>query len=239
MGQTFTKVGFVATLCGFVFCGSAVAAPLIVDTFETPAAPTIVTTGAPNFGSFGPTSGPGILGDRIVGYDKAGAGLLDLGDVVAVGGGTLFLASGPNVDGITVTTDYSNFGVLDLNGFNSLDLIFVPLFDNGVGVFDVVVTLTTGSGLLSSTTVVPNSFAPGGGTLQIPLAGLTGPGSLSTVTGIFIALNNSGTPSAAADFQLTQIQLTPVPEPASIAVWTILGAVGFGWCRGRGRRRSS
>ncbi len=206
------------------FASSASAAPIIVDTFDTPTTASVVGFGNPKTGSFAPLSGSGILGTRALSYN-GGAGNFLLFEGVAVGAGSLIL--GTQSSAVQVNLAYSGFGTLNLTGFTSLDLIFVPIFDAGVGTFDIVVTLATSTGNLTMTFIPPGAIAPGGGVFAIPLAGLTGPGNLANVTGITLNLNDGGSPSAAADFTLSQIQFSPpVPEPATIATLGLMGLFG-------------
>lgn len=211
---------------------NAGAAPLVVDTFETPGTASTVINGSPANGSFPATSGTGILGTRVVSYNMVPAGNFGFGEGISVGGGSLILATQSSA--VEVGLSYSSFGSIDVSSYTSLDLIFIPVFDLGVGSFDIEVTLTTGSGTLSTTLVPPSGIAPGGGVLSIPLASLLGTGDLSDVTGIDILLNDGGTPSPAADFTITQIEFAnPIPEPTTLALWGAIGAAGLWY----GRRR--
>jgi PEP-CTERM motif len=198
------------------------AAPIVVDTFITPGSPAIVGTGMPATGSFASTSGPGILGTRTLSYN-GGLGNFGLFEGIAVGGGSLML--GTQSRGEEVVLNYGGFGSLNLSGSTFLQLTFVPIFDLGVGTFDIVLKLTTSTGLLSGTFTPPVGISPGGGILLLPLGALTGPGNLGIVTGIELRLNDGGTPSPAADFTLTGLAFT-VPEPATLATFGFVGLLG-------------
>jgi len=197
------------------------AAPILVDNFTTPGAPVGVGTGMPATGSFPSVSGAGILGTRTLSY--IGSGTFGPFEGVQVGGGSLIL--GTQSKGEEVVLNYGGFGTLSLSSSDSLQLTFIPIFDLGVGTFDIVLKLTTGSGLLSGTFTPPGGIAPGGGTLLLPLSALTGPGNLGSVTGIELRLNDGGSPSPAADFTLTGLAII-TPEPATLATFGFMGLLG-------------
>ena len=222
---------FMVVVSALAFSAQASAAPIVVDTFDTPVAASTVTSGSLT-GAFPSESGLGILGTRDLSYTGTNAttgNTFDSFEGISVGAG--FLKVGTFTSALEIQLDYSGFGTKDVSGANSLDLTFVPVFDLGVGGgFDVNVELTTTTGLLNATMVPPVGFAPSGGTLSIPLASFTGPGSFSGVQGIQINLNNGGSPNTSSDFSLTQIQFSEIPEPATVTLFALccIGAAIYG-----------
>ncbi len=214
-----------------VLAQAAGASPLIIDTFNAPAGGYLVNSG-PLTGSFGPDSGIGALSaTRKVSYAGTNPGS---GHNWVTGFEALALntSSFPGqlvlstvTSAVQVTLDYT-FAATDLSGFGALEMVFNGPFDPGVlpGDFSIVVTFTTGSGALT-TTIFPVPISAGGGVLTIPFSGLTGPGSLSSVTGLNIVLNDGGTPATAADFLLDEVRLVVIPEPGTMALFG-LGLLG-------------
>ena len=220
--------------------GAADAAPILIDNFGTGSQ--TVNGGSSLNGSFTNVSGAGLLGTRSLTYQGTNAGT---GNTFRTMPAETLALNNPGLPGrlalstfdsaVQVNLSYGGFGVLNASGMGFLSLVFDTIFDPGIGGgFVVDLTLTTSTGNLTTAVIAPGGFLPSGGTLLIPLSSLTGPGSLSSVTGISVSLNDGGTPNAASDFALDQLAFVETPEPASMAVFGVL-ALGGGLAVARRR----
>jgi hypothetical protein len=209
--------------------------PVILDDFSLPPSPGHFVNSGSLTGSFPSVPGVGTFGaTRNLSYTGTNPGTGNTWvtnfEALGVNSGSFpgQLAFATQTSAVEVTLNYSSFGILDLTGFGSIDFVFNPVFDPGVGPpFIIEVVLTTTSGTLT-TSGLPVPLPPAGGIFSIPFSGFSGPGSLSAVTGITIALNNGGSPSTAADFVLDEIRFSIIPEPGTMALFGLglLGVVG-------------
>lgn len=198
---------------------SVSAAPVTIDTFDTPAsAQTFIgPTGAINTSH----SGTGILGTRTL----TTSGALALGDVFSIGAGAFSAFTGTSA--IETSLAYSSFGTQNFSGDLGINFHF-SFLDAGVSATstEVDVVLTTSTGTLTGSITLADSATAFSATLLF--SSFTGPGSLSSVTGITVIFNNGGTPNQGTDFVLDGLSVTSnVPEPMSVALFglTALSAV--------------
>ncbi|MGF1582515.1 MAG: hypothetical protein ACFCD0_24590 [Gemmataceae bacterium] len=198
------------------------------------------------------------MGTRTLGIS---ANIAVLGDGLHIGGpdetppfsptspeGTLRVAT---ATGTTLTTTLTyDFPSEDFAAAgDSLDLAFngvvwgvVPgAVSNSMAPFTVQLLLTDGNSQTGSHTLVVPSFAATAAPVisVTPLTEFTSDNPLLDLTDIEqvqVHLNDASNPGEGADFTLSGIAVTSVPEPTSLLVWGLLGGAGVG-CFGFARRK--
>ena len=221
----------IASTC-FVAMGSA--APLVIDTFDTPGAPAVFDP-PPSFGPgtlIANDAGSGILGQRDLAVGAPGL-TFAVGDGIAIGGGLLDVASNGSATFATML-NYDSFGTLDLNGYSGVELVIMA-YNNGSVTTQNVIELQTATGTLTSAPQTFPNIPPGPITFFIPFSAFSGPGSLGQVTAIQVFLNSNN--SAGFDITLDSLQLRELPEPSSILVWGSMVGLGL-LVRRRFRKRA-
>lgn len=215
----FTFKLLAVVVAAAVSMSAANAAPIIIDNFNNPAAPS--SAGLPGGLTAGGPSGD-LSGTRSVTFSPSLPNVS--GNSASIGGGVLRVdtgsVNGSNAVQSTLLYSFSG-GPLDFSGLSSLSLGF-DFTDAGSGftTLPFSVAFLTGSGDVTATGTITD------GTLNINLlpGNFSGPGSLSTVNGLRIIFNSTLQPGA--DFALTSIradgeggvfdQGDPTPEPASM-----------------------
>jgi hypothetical protein len=214
---------------------SAGAAPIVIDNFATPD-PFVTQTGG---GLFNPShSGTGIFGSATRDVSVT----LPFGDTAAIGAAIPFGGSVGTLDAFSVfsgvsaltsSLTYTFPAPTDLSGAG---ISFVMAFvDEGqpAGPPGIVtdITINTATGTLTGVVPLLSSATPV--TYTALYNTFSGSGDLTQVNSIVFTFNNGGTPQQGTDFIVTQIQVDPIPEPATLALWGVVGAAGAWY----GRRR--
>ncbi|MEX0716791.1 MAG: hypothetical protein WD066_09395 [Planctomycetaceae bacterium] len=208
---------------------AAPASAVVIDDFSDPAVTTVQNTysvaddGPAPFTSSTLNTGTATAGgDRFMTmqvFNSTGAPAIPGSDNANnfVGGGTLGMSVGSNIDAATIV-EYD--GITSL--FQQVDVEFTFL-DN-----DMEVTLFlddgTTSGSLTQTMLAANS--PGTLTFLLNDPAFTGI-DLNSLVNVQLTFGSEGSP--AQDFQISQIS-TPdqeIPEPASLLVWGAMGLTGM------------
>jgi hypothetical protein len=216
-------VAALALIAAACWSPNANAAPILLDDFSTAGF-------TANPVASGTLQTQGVLGSPrtvIVGAP----GLQNGGDFIGVLTGPKQFSSQSAANSAFTTTLSYTFAPLTLSTASNLGLGFVSIDGGSTDPthLSALLQVNTTSGTLSETL----SF-PSGNSLQnflIPFAALTGSGDLSHTTGITLTFNTAvGGPSPGADFILsgdTGIHIfdNPVPEPASLATFGLIGLV--------------
>ena len=227
MYRSIFRVAAITCLIALGLSRSASAAPITIDSFETPASPLLFI--GPSGPPAGADSGAGVLGTRTLSSSTT----LGLGDVVAIGNGTFQVFTGTTSMESVLTYNGAGFP-LDFSA--DLGIVFDFLFlDGGISntTTDFEVTLNTSTGPLTGSVTVSDTAVPFSALLLF--ASFSGPGNLATVNSIVFGFNNGGSPQQGADFVLDELSVAAalVPEPASLALCGVAGMAAL-WS---GRRR--
>jgi hypothetical protein len=232
----------IAILCVGLFLPAPAAAQdvILIDSFDIPDPGVTNVTIASPAGGIARTNDMGgtILGSRDLSFSGVVNNTLSnntyaIGNVPALPG-TIFDMATNAQSSVTATLHYDTFGTLNLAGLVAFEFDF-DIIDPGVPpgtTLEVEMTLSTGSGDLTAVAHFESSAAPG--TFSIPAGAFSGPGSLSTVDGITVDLNNTGAPSFGVDFTLDEIRAI-TPEPGSIILWSVGALCVGGWYQRRRR----
>jgi hypothetical protein len=218
-------------------------ADLVIDTFSLP---------NPSAQYFGPVSAnpfsnavvsPTVLGgSRSYTATQVMGATFALGNAGAIGtdaallsadkGALQFFSGTIPVEGVLKYPAMGSFAPTDLTGFGDSFQFDFQFTDGGIGpgageLLETKIEVFTTGGTLTTLANFADSVGPV--SFVVPFASFSGTGSFTSVTGLQITLND---PDPQTDFQLDQISV-PIPEPASLVVWGLLGA-GAVWY---GRRR--
>jgi len=232
MRRTFSQVGAFAVFlaASLVCCSWAWSAPVVVDTFSTVNPWNVYQTFTAPGTVQSNVSGAGILGQRDVtigapglvnGGDFLGIGTADFGSLT--GQGVLDLNLNANTNS-AITLNYDNFGVMNFSGDLGIGLDILA-YNNGSVQTQNQIILTTTTGLLTASAITFPNVPPGSMIFLIPFASFTGPGSLSSVTGIQFIFNSNN--SSGFDITLDGIQVLATPEPSSLLAWVSVLAAGW------------
>jgi hypothetical protein len=179
--------------------------------------PATNTTGGVRTATLGPYSGPANLTDSV--SITIDSGVLNFNSTTGASA-TLVLLYDANSAGLNE----------DFTGYQSLTLSVLN-FDFAFGnPLPITLTLTdTGSNSFSSTI---NVNSGGAQPIDFPLAAFQSGGvNLSSIQSVELTF----TGNTAHNFTIDAIQLTAIPEPATLALWGVVGAAGAWY----GRRRLS
>lgn len=215
------------------------AAPIVIDTFDSPNPGAVLPPPTGPGALRTNDAGSGILGQRD--FSAGGSGLVNFGDGARIGTATGSPFSGQGIldlawgsaSTFSITLNYDNFGTLALSPADQLQLQ-VLAYNNGSVTTQNTFTITTVGGTLTSGPVTFPNVNPGPQTFSFPLSSFTpasGSPNLSQVTGISLTFNTNG--SAGPDITLDGIQVAPVPEPTTIALWSVIGLAGAWYARRR------
>ncbi len=245
------RLGWIPLLVvfGLLLSPRIVLADLLIDSFSspspavrfdddpvTPANPALLTS-----------THSSILGTRVLGTN------VDLGtpgDVIRIGypdtsspfsagapQGTLRVSSGST--SLTTTLTYT-FSAQDFAAAgDSLDFAFNFVDD---GPFHNEVSLKDSDGDVATVEFTLTAFSSSSTpkVVVLPLTNFTatnGNVDLNSITEVQVKLNNS-TPQEGADFILSNIGITAVPEPATFLLWGLFGGAGIGLGFVRRKRRA-
>lgn len=215
-----------ALLVGLSLAAEVARADAVIDNFTTGQS---ISSGA-GVGVFGPISstvgGGGILGgSRSISL----SGNASVGETVsaAVGGGFAGYQSGPNSTGIAAFTYNGGGGglgnLLAMTAFIDVSVIAFNAGSNSVAsTMSVTVddgsTTATRSVSLGGSTLIPQVFS-----FDFTAAGL----DFNNVNSVTLTLDSTG--AIGADMALNGFiaRMTAIPEPAAVAVWSVLGVVGL------------
>jgi len=236
----------------------AVAAPIVIDTFESPATGKFYSTGASSPQVFTDTAPPGtILGtERTATFTRTSGTKFGLGDGGLVGVDDGSLTSFPGASILQFNTGTAGNVNLLYDGVGSGGLGGLDLYTGNLGFQfdfltvnsgkmsnDVAVTITVGTtgGSLSFSGAIPESVNPS--SFVVPFTAFTGgpATNFTSVTSISITLNSDNANNTDLTLDTISIQATPptppIPEPASLATWGLLGLAGAWYGRRRLRRQ--
>jgi hypothetical protein len=229
--------GFILVVCFFLGVSPVVnAADITVDDFSATTLPPGAGIGSLNQSGVG-TTGPfpdgpnaGVLGGyrTITNQVTATGGGINANMTIQTGPQTLSYNTDSGVAGIlTLLYDANGVGLFaDFSGGTSLDLPFSAIDLPGLV---VMATLSDGT---NSFTQSSGALAAGAQTVSFPLSGFTGVdlSNVQSVKLVFDAANSQ-------DFTLSGpggiIIVQEIPEPASLALWGVIGIAGAWYTRRR------
>jgi hypothetical protein len=227
-----------AFLCAALTATAAMLAPpsahadVIIDTFDHPSPQVLFA--APGFAGLPVVHSHGtILGNRTLSVNSViSAGAFPGG--VAIGGGT-FEVSSNSLTSFHTFLLYTggSFGVQDWAGLSGFGLTMLA-YNNGSVTTDLTITIFTTTGNLVGTTDFPN-VPPGPMQFVVPFAIFAGPGNLGAVTGVQFEFNSGVVHGDSFGFDMALDEIRVIPEPASIAVWSLVGIGGLALARLRKR----
>jgi hypothetical protein len=227
----------VVALCAFALVltpGVASAAPILIDSFFTPN-PGAIHTNNPVSLPLRVDSGFEILGTRTTSVTAVANGLDNDVQIGGGPGGFYDVSSGVS-DSITTQLAY-NFGG-SLSGATQIDIEFDGV-QGGLGsgnALSITAVLETVNGDRVFSTTVPDSGALNN-VLSLGFGSFSNAGFGDTITGFRLSTNVGG--FNASDFRIDNIstpdgtfdQGDPVPEPASLALFGLLGLGGVAAAR--------
>ena len=201
------------------FTQNASAAPIVLDAF----------TAAP--GSWSTGTAPGVLQSQgVAGSPRTltlnPPGLANGGDFLGVGGGQFSFQSNSSST-YSAALSYDLGASLPFQTTDFLKFQFLSL-DGGSGLTDKISTelkVFTDTGTLTKNIL----FTEGTFNYNIDFNGLSGAGNLSGTTGIQLTFNNindQGVDFVLGGNGLIIIRENPVPEPATLATFGLMGLVG-------------
>jgi hypothetical protein len=241
---------FILLLSVAAVCPAASAAPITIDAFTTGQSGTAFVG---NSFTFGPSSasGAGIVGGtRTLTITDAGPGATGSANTTGViGGGSATFTTSVSPAGAhtgTSTMAYNAGGAglgLNLSSFSDIQIPVIAISLSGGGPIPLIVTLSnnaSGAGGVSE-----NLGQTTTGTADFALSFFSAGGiNLSNVQFISIQTQTGGNVNESQSLTLGNggavvTNLTPAPEPASLALWGAVGVGGLWYARRRQRRKAA